>query len=619
MSTRVKLMVLVLLTAVAGISSLFINNLMMRPVNRIMDENAVLQKLKVSLIDYVGEANKLTSEYFRARLAIVREKKKALDDSFKSLEGLRYLPSINESIKASVDTILLFANSLSMTQQSFDQRVKVVLDIASRYYGETEEFTVMQLAWGLAMDSKKEVADEVKAAVFSLVSSITAFNRNVQINLENLQKQYDIIDDKISEYTKMARTITSLIIFLVLVVPLLIALLIANVLAGRIKRIDIGISHMKDGDLADRIEVRSRDEMGRLSNNINSFTDELSSSMLQIKQASRNNNDIKESLLQSVGRVVATTDKVNLSAKSITEGMEKLRETIRITDAAGGTVEEQLNMLEAVLNNQVAMVEESTAAITEMIAAVGNVSEIITKKKSVLSDLVEFSRDGGKKLGNTNRIIELIHNSIEQIRGTTKIISGIAGQTNLLAMNAAIEAAHAGDAGRGFAVVASEIRNLAEATTKNSGQINGIMKEVIANIEAAAESGRNTGNTFGKIDTEVSETAAAFDEIVQAMTELKVSGEQILEAMVHLNEYSGQVKDGDASIRDAAEENRKAIESVEAISQVTNSQISEIMDAIGSLAREMDTVNSMTKMADDISRNLEKEVKKFKVAGDTPD
>ena len=101
------------------------------------------------------------------------------------------------------------------------------------------------------------------------------------------------------------------------------------------------------------------------------------------------------------------------------------------------------------------------------------------------------------------------------------MIRDLANQTNLLAMNAAIEAAHAGEAGMGFAIVADEIRRLAEASSTNSKRISGVLKEVVAKIEQAASSGDSTKAVFSLMDTEVAAASGAFSEIAAAMSQLK--------------------------------------------------------------------------------------------------
>ena len=369
---------------------------------------------------------------------------------------------------------------------------------------------------------------------------------------------------------------------------------------------------MKEGDLADRIFVKGRDELGRLSRNVNDFTDELSVSILKIQDINKVNINIKEKLISSVEQVSQTTADVSESAHIISGCMSTLDETVKVSNHAVLTVDEQLNQLEGALNNQIAMIEETTASITQMISSVSNVTTITNKKKDSLTSLVNFANEGGTKLQQTNDVITRVHNSIEEIQSTTSLIADISSRTNLLAMNAAIEAAHAGEAGKGFAVVAEEIRKLAEATSDNSKRIDGVMSGIVDNIKAAADSGVKTGKVFNHIESEVNQVSASFDEIAQSMVELSIGGEQILKAMSQLNDISTQVKDSDHSMKEASSANRKAIDRVEGISRESSEKVNTISSAVDILSREIQMVINLSGEINSISATLKEEASHFR-------
>jgi len=132
------------------------------------------------------------------------------------------------------------------------------------------------------------------------------------------------------------------------------------------------------------------------------------------------------------------------------------------------------------------------------------------------------------------------------------IIQSIASQTNLLAMNAAIEAAHAGDAGRGFTVVAEEIRKLAEDSSQQSKDIAGNLKEIKQTIDMVVQTSSDAGNAFGNIEQLVHRVENLVQEIQQAMQEQNTGNQQVLESLKNMQNITMEVKDGSREMKEGA-------------------------------------------------------------------
>jgi methyl-accepting chemotaxis protein len=219
--------------------------------------------------------------------------------------------------------------------------------------------------------------------------------------------------------------------------------------------------------------------------------------------------------------------------------------------AATNTIGVQITELNKHIQNESAAREESSASINQMVSSVKTVADSAQREKEIMQTLSATSSDGAKQLEVLLGNIGDIAGSIDEIQNMVTVITGIANQTNLLSMNAAIEAAHAGASGRGFAVVAEEIRKLADTSAKNAHDIKAQLKAVIGRIQNASANSQETRSSFNQIQEEIAKSNTSFDEIANATSELSLGGQEILTAITSLGEMSSGIKDGGRQIGEA--------------------------------------------------------------------
>ncbi len=218
---------------------------------------------------------------------------------------------------------------------------------------------------------------------------------------------------------------------------------------------------------------------------------------------------------------------------------DQIEGALSFIEKINGLVEE----LNGKIGSQSASLEESSAAIEQMVASIGSTSQVSQKKRESIQVLVENALKGQESMNETIRSVRNIAKSVDGIADTIEMIEGVASNTNLLSMNAAIEAAHAGEAGKGFAVVADEIRRLSEATRENSQNISRTLSGIIEGITVTSQRSTETDAMIRQMAAEIGGFADTMSELINTFSELSSGSTQITTALVDLKTLSMEVKD----------------------------------------------------------------------------
>lgn len=581
------------------------------PSIHIEKEKQVLFDLQLQFMEYRTTINQIPYTLFQKQKGIVKEEGEKTSQSFLSISNLTTMINASEIIAESIGKIENIHSLVQNNLTRLDSEMLKIEEDAELIFGALAGFKIPDLY------SKKEALEyeriyKVYNHLTNLNSAILSLDFNIKSSLDIIDKQMIIIDEELTRLQQKNLMITVILITTLFVIVMFIVMFLSNKIGLSISKIVIKIKNMKNGDLTVRFDDSYSDDIGLLCKDLNSFQMGLSQSMHNIQNISDKNLNVQNDLIVAVKQTDETSSEINKNALEIASSIDLLKNNIDISAIAVEKVDQVFSTLDNQVTEQMAMVEESTASVTEMISSIDSISRITDSKTAALDQLVRTSANGSERLTETTGIINQINDKIDNISQMAGIIKNIASQTNLLAMNAAIEAAHAGESGRGFAVVADEIRKLAEASSKQSNEISTNLKDIVEGIENAQASGNVTSLAFSEVDKEVTDFSHSLYEISASIKELKSGGVQILEAMTSLQNVSINVRTSSNDLSDASESMKNEMLSVNKISDEVHQKISDVSTGIGEVSQSINSINKLASNVGSFTENLNNEVSRFK-------
>jgi len=323
-----------------------------------------------------------------------------------------------------------------------------------------------------------------------------------------------------------------------------------------LKNLDKSLEEIAGGkaDLSQRIVLKRKNktEIGSVVDSFNIFMEKMQVMMQSLKSSKVELIDTGTKLSESTESTSAAITEINANIQNLNSNILSQTDSVEETASAINQISANITSLNRMVQSQSANVTEASAAVEEMIGNINSVNRSVSKMSRAFAQLEERSTDGVNKQKNVNERIKLIEAESQTLQQANSVISSIASQTNLLAMNAAIEAAHAGETGKGFSVVADEIRKLSETSSAQSKTIGQQLKKIVESISGIVTASQDAETAFSSVSEELENTDGIVQEIHNAMEEQAEGSKQITEALHNMNDSTSEVTNASTEMSEGA-------------------------------------------------------------------
>jgi len=400
---------------------------------------------------------------------------------------------------------------------------------------------------------------------------------------------------------------------LILLVALVTVSIVARAIVTPIQSSVPALHTIAQGDFTVRLPISGNDEITDMFEYFNETIEKIGISIQSVGVNSNVMEEIGHELASNMTETANTVHQISANIEGVKQ--QALTQAASVTETAT-TIEEIVRTIKQLNNSietQAASVAQSSSSVEEMVANIASIGQTLGKTDEVIKSLTTATGDGKATLVTSNTVTQKIAEESGSLMEASSVIQHIASQTNLLAMNAAIEAAHAGEAGKGFAVVADEIRKLAEESSMQGKTITATLKTLSGEIETLSASSKTVEEKFNAIFSLAEQVKEMSASLTEAMREQENGSKEVLTAIKSINTVTIEVQAGSEEMLKGGEGVAEKMQKLDSLTRVITESMNEMASGAVQINNAVQEVSEITQKNKQSIENLAAEVGKFKV------
>lgn len=386
-------------------------------------------------------------------------------------------------------------------------------------------------------------------------------------------------------------------------------------LAQLTKRFKITIKQVnnlrEEGDLKTRIPIGTFDDFGLVMTEMNKLMDSLKESFSKLKLENGMVDSGAKELFSVTENSSAGMTQIISSFNNMNQENNRKDELLSTAKTNIDKLSEDASKVSMIMEAQAVAEKQNADAVTEMVNNLSDITDLIGKAQSLSQELSHDSIVGNTEVEKSQAVIQQISDKSAKMIEVINVIQSVASQTNLLAMNAAIEAAHAGTAGKGFSVVADEIRKLSVSTQQSAKDISNLIKDVTVAMESGTQSMNDTQNAFNKIRDKIDIQSVTVEEISKSIMDQSMKANTVLSNTSEITLQFNAVNDLIKNQANYTEEIKTGINDIVELSGIVNASMQQSEAVIRDFSDSFQTVKEKAEQNKTSVVNMTDELGKF--------